>query len=303
MERLAASVRSPESGLWAPSLRPPDRREAKRSSQAVPLPSRNGAFDRLRPTCTLAHPGERGLHRTRVAPLDALNAPLVGTACLEAEALPLHQQIVAFSRRAYAAGAQRICLVPIFLLAGVHVVDDIPAEVDLARQCLPGLAIDVCPHLGSHPGLKRLLRSRLQATESETLILLAHGSRRPSGNEAIAKLAEALEGTAAFWAVAPDLETQVIHHLQTGVQRLAILPYFLFAGTTTDAITRRTEELAERFPQLGFHLLPPLGPSLDLARLVADLALDRVPVKAEQTPIPMQRVAFRHTLEPPSLVS
>jgi sirohydrochlorin cobaltochelatase len=302
MERLAAFVRSPESGLWIPSLRPRDRGEAKRSSQAVPLPRRNGSFERLPPVRSLSHPVERGLHRTRVAPFDALNAPLVGTACLEAEALPLHQQIIAFSRRASAAGAQRICILPIFLLAGVHVLDDIPAEVDLARPCLPGLAIDVCPHLGSHPGLKRLLRNRLRATESETLILLAHGSRRPGGNEAIAQMAEALEGTAAFWAVAPSLETQVIHHLQSGVQRLAILPYFLFAGTTTDAITRRTEELAERFPQLGFHLLPPLGPSLEVAQLVVDLALDRVPGKAQPTPIPMQRVAFRHTLEPPSLV-
>jgi sirohydrochlorin cobaltochelatase len=81
---------------------------------------------------------------------------------------------------------------------------------------------------------------------------------------------------------------------------MAILPYFLFAGRTTDAITHLTEELAERFPQMGLHLLPPLGPTPELAQLVIDLALDQVPPKAQQRAIPMQRVAFRHTLHPSS---
>jgi sirohydrochlorin ferrochelatase len=193
--------------------------------------------------------------------------------------------------------------VPLFLLAGVHVMDDIPAEVEQARQALPGVTLEVCPHLGSHPGIKGLLRQKLQSTANKTPILLAHGSRRPGGNDAICALAQALGGAAAFWAVDPSLESQVIHYMQTGVQRVAILPYFLFAGTTTDAITHLTEELAERFPKLGFHLLPPLGPSPELARLVIDLATGQVPTKAQQAPIPMQRVAFRHATHSSSMVS
>lgn len=246
---------------------------------------------------------EAGIFRSRVTQTDVVTGPLVGTACLETEVLPLHEQIIVFSRRAQAAGAQRIRLVPLFLLAGVHVMEDIPAEVEQARLALPGLTLEVCPHLGSHPGIQGLLRHKLSATATETLILLAHGSRRPGGNDSIAKLAQALGGTAAFWATAPSLESQVIHHMQAGVQRVAILPYFLFAGTTTDAITHLTEDLAERFPRLGFHLLPPLGPSPDLARLVSDLALDQVAAKAQEVPTPMQRVAFRHGIHPSSMVS
>lgn len=313
MERLAHFMRSQESGLWGqhPSPARCDRRGKSvdqattgrsAASQAASFLRRAPALDWLRPTIGL--PGEEaGIFRSRVAQPDTVNGPLVGTACLEVGAVPLHQQIVAFSQRAQAAGIDRVRVIPLFLLAGVHVMEDIPAEVDLARQALPGLTLEVCSHLGNHPGLQGLLRHKLRTTATEALILLSHGSRRPGGNAPIYALAQGLGGTAAFWAVAPSLDTQVIHYMQSGVQRVAILPYFLFAGSTTDAITHHTEELAERFPQMGFHLLPPLGPSPELTRLVVDLALDRIPAKPPQALVPMSRVAFRHAVHPSSLVS
>ncbi len=286
MERLALFVRSQEVGLGNPS---PNQR---------PRP----ALDQLSPSQgTLPAEFHRG--RSQGTLPAGLSEPLVGTACLEAEALPLHRQIVDFSRRAQAAGVQRVKIIPLFLLAGVHVMDDIPAEIDLARQALGGMCLEVAPHLGSHPELRELLHAKLSATSSEAFILLAHGSRRPRGTDAIATLARSLGGSAAFWAVPPSLEAQVIHHIQSGAQRLSILPYFLFAGTITDAVTHLTEELAERFSSVNFHLLPPLGPSPDLARLVVDLALDQLPPKGQQAAMPMQRVAFRHTIRSSSMVS
>ena len=315
LDRLAHFVRSQEAGLWGAHPQTRDRsddransgrcssRERWATGQVSPLSHRLSPAGRLRPSQVDLSVGEAILYRRQVSPPQAVHGPLVGTACLEAEALPLHQQIIEFSRRAQGAGAQRICIIPLFLLAGVHVMDDIPAEVDQARQALQGLTLEITPHLGSHPGLKGLLHAKLGATASEALILLAHGSHRPRGTDTISTLARTLGGTAAFWAVAPSLESQVIHHMQVGVQRLAILPYFLFAGKITDAVTHLTEELAERFPSVSFHLLPPRGPSLELARLVIDLALDRLPPKAQQSPVPMQRVAFRHAIHSSSMVS
>ncbi|QQE64070.1 hypothetical protein GFS31_07430 [Leptolyngbya sp. BL0902] len=228
---------------------------------------------------------------------------LVGTACLETGALPLHQQIVKFGRRAAAAGATAIRIVPIFLLRGVHVLRDLPAEMQMAQRSLPDLALSLTPSLGDHPGLRHLAQERLQTTTAEAWLLLAHGSRRPEGNRAIQTLAQSLGGAVAYWAVPPHLETQIIHLIQQGVQRLAILPYFLFTGTTTDAITQRTEELAERFPGLGIHLLPPLGPSPALAQLVADLALGQGAVAPAQPAVSLKRMARRSLLQPSSMVS
>lgn len=315
MERLAQFVRSQEFGQWEISLRAKDSNDSRRSNpeesapaqspyRSASLQQRRGIpSNRLCPGQDTLFLEESGIYRARISHPRAVNGPLVGTACLEAKRLPLHRQIVEFSRRARAAGADRVQLVPLFLLAGVHVMDDIPAEVEQARQELSDFTLETCPHLGSHPGIRGLLRHKLRTTASETLILLAHGSRRPGGNDSIDRLAQSLGGTAAFWAVPPSLESQVVHHMQNGVQRVAVLPYFLFAGSTTDAITHLTEELAERFPQMGFHLLPPLGPSPELARLVIDLSLGRVSPKAQQAPAAMQRVAFRPGIHSSSMVS
>jgi len=228
--------------------------------------------------------------------------PLVGTGCLELSPIPLHQQIIDFSRRAGATGVKTIRVVPVFLLKGVHVVEDIPKEIHQAQQALPELAIEICPHLGSHPHLKQVLRQKWQTEGSGALVLLAHGSRRAGGNDSILATADALEGKAAFWAVSPRLEEAVMPLIQSGVKHLTVLPYFLFAGKITDAIDHAIEALEERFPEVTFHLLPPLGPTAPIASLVTDLALNRVKLHTQTSSLPLQRTAFRYQF-PPFLVS
>jgi sirohydrochlorin cobaltochelatase len=198
---------------------------------------------------------------------------IVGTATLEGGALPLHQQIYEFGLRVKAAGITCLKIVPLFLMSGVHVIEDIPAEVMAAREWL-GNALDItlCPHLGGHSKMSDLLRSKLGAAGSQGQLLIAHGSRRSKGNRAIESLTKSLGISVAYWAVEPNLETQVIHLMQQGCTRLRILPYFLFSGGITDAVIHRTEELAERFPKVDFHLLPPLGASPDLAEMVIELS-------------------------------
>ncbi|PSN20511.1 cobalamin biosynthesis protein CbiX [filamentous cyanobacterium CCP5] len=229
----------------------------------------------------------------------AENAPrplplLVGTACLELGILPLSQQIIDFSQRAQAAGMKRIRIVPLFLLKGVHVMDDIPAQVELARQQIgEQLSLEVCPHLGSHPGIKQLIRRRIRDAAADAWLLLSHGSRRPRGNHAVEKLAQELGAETAFWSVPPHLEHQVIQMMQSGHQRLTILPYFLFTGGITDALTRVTEELAERFPKITIRLLPPLGATQEMALLVSDLAMYGAN-RGSVTTLPMSLTALRY---------
>ena len=198
--------------------------------------------------------------------------PLVGTAVLELGTLPLHQQIYEFGRRAKAAGMTRLQLVPVFLMKGIHVMQDIPVEVKMAEQLLAGsIELSLCEPIGSHPGMSALLRHKLKAVATEGKLLVAHGSRRPKGNHAVEQLAKSLGMSVAYWATPPDLETQVIDLMQLGHQELVILPYFLFSGAITDTITHLTEELAERFPRIRFRMLPPVGATQELAELVVNL--------------------------------
>ena len=54
-------------------------------------------------------------------------------------------------------GATRVVILPYFLSAGRHVVKDIPAEVEKAREVLPGVDIHILPYLGIAEGIPALL--------------------------------------------------------------------------------------------------------------------------------------------------
>lgn len=198
---------------------------------------------------------------------------MVGTACLELAPISLSEQIYEFGLRLDAAGVQELKLLPVFLMSGVHVMEDIPEEITKAKELLKGISLKLtlCPHLGSHSNINEVLAGRLASVPAEGSILVAHGSRRPKGNQAIKQLAKRLNTAVAYWATPPDIETQVIDLMQQGCQKLTIMPYFLFAGGITDAITHRTEELAERFPKVSFRLLPTLGATNEIADLAIEL--------------------------------
>jgi sirohydrochlorin cobaltochelatase len=198
-------------------------------------------------------------------------AALVGTAALELAPVPLHQQIQQFALWALGQGVQHLQIVPLFLLPGVHVMEDIPAEVAIARQLLaPNVTIDVRSYLGSHPQLTQLLLTRT-VSPAVGKILLAHGSRRAQGNRPVEAVAAHLEAVPAYWSVAPRLEEQVRELIQQGYRQVAILPYFLFAGGITDAIEQEIDRLAQLFPAIELQMGQVLGPTPQLAELIVQL--------------------------------
>lgn len=196
----------------------------------------------------------------------------VGVAYLEASSEPLHEQIRQFAKSAFASGCNRLDIVPLFLLSGVHVMTDIPAEVALAQQVIgQDMIIDLRPYLGSQPSLGKLLTKSMAAIKAQAWILLAHGSSRPGSQQPVEAMAASLGAMVAYWAVPPSLESRVKELVVTGYREIAILPYFLFAGGITDAIARSIEELKLQFPTVNFQLAQPLGASAELAELIWDL--------------------------------
>lgn len=201
--------------------------------------------------------------------------PLVGTATLELAYAPLHEQIQQFASAALSAGCNQLQLLPLFLLPGVHVLEDIPAEVALAQQSLgQSIVLNQRPYLGTHSGLRRMLESQLATVNVDAKILLSHGTRRSGGNEAVETVADQLGALAAYWSVHPTLEEQLSALADAGHKQIAILPYFLFAGGITDAIAQSVLTLQERFLKLQLSLCNPIGVSSQLAELIVDLTQD-----------------------------
>ena len=178
--------------------------------------------------------------------------PVVGIACLELSPVPLHKQIIEFSDRV-ASKCNHLKVVPLFLLPGVHVMEDIPGEVALAQQTISqNITIELQPHLGTHTGMSGLLATQMAAIQADAWIVLAHGSRRAGSNQPVEAIATQLKSHAglghtsvveAYWAVSPRLESRVKELVSAGHQQIGILPYFLFAGGITDAIAEAVEEL------------------------------------------------------------
>ncbi len=206
-------------------------------------------------------------------PPSSSQPPLIGAAVLECASLPLHGQIQQFSQTAIAQGIRHLQLVPLFLIPGVHVMEDIPEQVTIAQQVLgETVTIASSPHLGSHPGLEKLLANRLaQLPENTACILMSHGSRRSGGNHPVETLTSKVGAVSAYWSVAPKLEARLQELAQSGCRKVAILPYFLFAGGITDAISQTVSELSHQFPDLELDLRHPLGVGDDLAQLILDL--------------------------------
>jgi sirohydrochlorin cobaltochelatase len=208
--------------------------------------------------------------RTRV--ISRERYPLIGTAVLELAPTPLHQQILEFAKIAQGYGYKQIELLPIFLLPGVHVREDIPREVALAQEKLgQAVVLKQRPHLGAHPGLATIFQRKLATVEADVKILLSHGTRRRGGNQVVEALADKLGAVSAYWSVQPTLEEQIKALADAGYQQMAIAPYFLFSGGITDAIAQSVDSIQKQFSKLDLNLCNPIGVSWELADLVVDL--------------------------------
>lgn len=233
-----------------------------------------------RPQIGMEHLAKLVASRLRSGPQVSSNhrgeTPLVGTAVLELGPIPLHQQIQQFAEQAIELGYEAIEILPIFLLSGVHVMEDIPAEIEMARQQLPSnIKLILRSYLGQETSLGNLL---LNPVETEVTvpatgrIVMSHGSRRSNSHQTVEAIATQLNATVAFWSVPPSLETQVTELVKQGFQQIAVLPYFLFEGSITDAIGQEVERLKQQFPYVRLHL----GRSIGATPELADFVLQRI---------------------------
>lgn len=207
-------------------------------------------------------------------------SPWVQTGCLEFQAATLSEQLVQFYQSLPPA-IEQVHVLPIFLLPGNHVREDIPAALQQAQKAVQALKLDrsvsenlfvLCPHLGSHPDLKDIIQSKMATHQPDAWILLGHGSRRPEGNLAIEQIATHLHAQPAFWAVQPSLSEQIKMLVSEGIRSIGVMPYFLFPGKITDAIAAQAEQLSHQYPDVTLKVLSPLSATPQLANALLDLS-------------------------------
>jgi sirohydrochlorin ferrochelatase len=195
----------------------------------------------------------------------------IGGGCLEGSPLSLAQQLVEFATKAIAIGISEIAVLPMLLLAGVHVSEDIPAAVAIAQsQVQDQVTFRIMPHLGTDSQIPNILLQHFQKYQIQKVeriagqqsplfsktedgwvaaqgqILVSHGSRLVGANQVVEDLAKHCQAIAAYWGIEPKIETQVENLLAQGIKQINVLPYFLTEGGLTEAIAKKLEGYRDR---------------------------------------------------------
>ena len=237
-----------------------------------------------------------------------LKSPVISTGVLELGSKSLHEQIEDFWEYTRSLDITQMQIIPLFLLPGVHVREDIPAEIEIFQERVRASAlpktvlqqqksnlklenkleintpvkIHLSPYIGSHPKMASLLGSKITSVSADAWVLISHGSRRSGGNEVVEKISHSLASSCqvlvctAYWSVPPDLKSRVEILVKQGYREIGILPYFLFNGGITDAIADTVDRLSQIYPTIKFHLTTPLGSTEELAGLVSELVSDLI---------------------------
>jgi sirohydrochlorin ferrochelatase len=198
------------------------------------------------------------------------------TAYLELTEQSLAEKIVVFAQDCVINNYQTLKILPLFLLAGSHVKQDIPQELSQAQQILQQQNIDIkiqlLAHLGKEKRLVKLLEQKYQEQLTKERILIAHGTTLEAGNQECEQLALSLEAKLAYWSIPPSFST-ILTNLADRVPSITILPYFLFTGKISEAISESIKQLQEQYPETKFSFIEPFGATAELASIITEILL------------------------------
>ncbi|HEB94733.1 MAG TPA: sirohydrochlorin chelatase [Gammaproteobacteria bacterium] len=167
-----------------------------------------------------------------------------------------------------ARDAERVIVVPLILNAAGHVKMEIPHHIDKARQRHASVEFVYAAHLGANDSIFSILQRRLRKVMAQLdmpdpkttgVVLLGRGSSDRIANGEVAKLARWLfdendhtHVDIAFTGITyPRLEAVIRQQVALGMTQIAILPYYLFAGTLIERIKRQVERLQRQYPQIA----------------------------------------------------
>lgn len=58
-------------------------------------------------------------------------------------------------------GVNRIIIMPVFLVTGNHIVQDIPEEIERLKISYPDIEFIMAGHIGTHPGIADIIKERI----------------------------------------------------------------------------------------------------------------------------------------------
>ena len=116
----------------------------------------------------ISHGSRRAASNEEVAELTARVRDLAGGMTVERAFLEITEPTVQQKiDELAAAGSTDIRIFPHFLAAGAHVANDIPREVDVAKEKYPNITFRLLPHLGALNELPELILGQPEVISDE----------------------------------------------------------------------------------------------------------------------------------------
>lgn len=167
------------------------------------------------------------------------------------------------------SGASKVVALPYFLFPAGHVREDLPTELQAAREAGGWAEIEFVPPLGAADEILETIETRAEEAlatlegvdPSQTaVILVGAGTSDPDANGDLCKAARLVwerykdryPMVEAAWVslTRPSLAQVVDRCLKLGATRLAIIPYFLNTGVLLKRIDEQLEAIRTEHPGL-----------------------------------------------------
>ncbi|AMA07954.1 sirohydrochlorin chelatase [Picosynechococcus sp. PCC 73109] len=208
--------------------------------------------------------------QTLIAQVKAqVDHPVLG-AYLECSEVSLTAAIAQFLRD-HAPEPAEVQILPLFLLPGVHVREDLPEAIAQLQSQFPQVKFQQLDYLGKDARLAPFLERQFAENSTAQRILIAHGSRRTGANPEIEKLAQALNASTAYWATEPSLDQRLAQLQETTATTIHLVPYFLFSGKIPKAIAAQMKTFAQANPTMTIQLGQPFGTDPQCAVAIAQI--------------------------------
>lgn len=198
---------------------------------------------------------------------------LVCVGSLELTTVSLQKNIEKYAHSLQKLGCKHLKVLPLFLVPGVHVCEDIPTEIlPLQNNLASDIKIELLPYLGSYPQTLAMIGRQFDSLSNNNgRILFTHGTSYPGGNEWLENLANQLDACIAYYSIRSSLQKQIERLVSQQKQKITIIPYFLFPGRITDAIASLVTRLQQAFPDTELCLGKPLGTTEEFTNLIVDI--------------------------------
>nr|WP_106780729.1 sirohydrochlorin chelatase [Lysinibacillus timonensis] len=178
-------------------------------------------------------------------------------------------------------GATSIQAIPVLLLTAAHAKHDIPLELDNALSKYPSIELKYGKPIGVHPQLINLLHERILQTMQQIdyntkILMIGRGSSDLDVKRDLSIIAQRLEGKLnhpvdiCFLTGCEPYFHDVIANINTSiVERVLIVPYFLFTGILLNGINRTVNEFSEKL-NCRFYICDYLGHSPHVLQALND---------------------------------